>query len=135
MKFKPGDVCEIVGYVFSPRHVGRQCTLIDGPRDCRPKNRPGVIVYGFQCEVDGETGLFTIDIRHLRLKRPPAWDKWIFDTEPVKHDPEMAQWWMDEVDAENAARLRELRRAFQVPRHMLPNLYIHRSTTPRWQWR
>ena len=94
MKFKVGDLCVIVatpGCSFCQPYHGMQCTvgkLIVQPetpewvRCCtlQPFTEP---VYGVDC-ANGQR--LAIEESQLRRRRPPSWDKWIFDTRDVQDE-------------------------------------------------
>lgn len=81
MKFKPGDLCVIVSARAYPDFVGRECVL--SHRD----EYFGEWILEF---ADGARpspdGYYTLPDRCLRLKRPPSWDAWIFDTRDVEYE-------------------------------------------------
>lgn len=98
MKFKVGDVC--IGQNFT-KHVeanGMECAVLDisYPQGLRYVDSdvrkslyllPGTPVY----QVLWADGLVDNCLgENLRLKRPPSWDKWIYDTELVKFEHEMS---------------------------------------------
>jgi Neuraminidase (sialidase) len=84
MKFRVGDVCEII---FSTcGNAGKECTIV---RDLLLHPRSGELVYTI--EVHGSPsghkhGLWSALPSSLRLKRPPSWDSWITDTREVENE-------------------------------------------------
>jgi hypothetical protein len=81
MKFKRGDVCEIIdgpGFRRLRSLIGDECVVV-GPWPGEQTTPPSYVidVGGYLC------GAYE---HLLRLKRPPSWDKWIFDTRDVKHE-------------------------------------------------
>lgn len=85
--FRVGDVCVGVGFVFRPEFNGMECIVSSGlfwkeSRQCFLTGNvyPGAFVHNVEW-ANGESG----DVRpvKLRLRRPPSWDKWIYQTDAV----------------------------------------------------
>ncbi len=89
MKFRVGDLCEIVA-PDSPLYHGRECVVtalaqwMDDVVYCESGKdaQPGMFYTIFIPE-----GGRAYALEHeLRLKRPPSWDSWIHDTRDVERE-------------------------------------------------
>ena len=90
MKFKVGDVCEILRVcgcdMCVPWH-GLECTVIqvvgppNGAHFCFGR---GALENCMIYRIDHQGRRVTVSEDELRLKRPPSWNSWIFDTAPVR---------------------------------------------------
>lgn len=80
MKFKRGDVVELVDSYPGDRWLGTEF-MIAGPLQFHPL--AGCLVH--QLERDGDSSHFAPP-ENLRLKRPPSWDSWIYDTRDVERE-------------------------------------------------
>ena len=79
MKFKVGDVCVIVATAIPEWASGMECT-ITGEEDWQHAMSGPVFAY----RITLSNGVNATAVRSvLRLKRPPSWDKWIYDTRDV----------------------------------------------------
>lgn len=79
MNLKVGDMCVIVSARMKPEALGMECEItsifITDEWDC-VVNVPGL--------VNKRGGnLFNTTFASLRLKRPPSWNSWIYDTSDV----------------------------------------------------
>lgn len=85
MNFKPGDVCEIVHPKTRPELKGFECEVVDAAHQ-----HSHLPMFGHNIQVRGvlapdhPRGWFFAEPYQLRLKRPPSWDSWIYDTREVR---------------------------------------------------
>lgn len=85
MKFKLGDLCEVVASNgFTSINTGCFVVII-GFRDIpsmsmRFDGEPMYLVSG------SRNGVVAFEESRLRLRRPPSWDLFIFDTSHVEHE-------------------------------------------------
>lgn len=96
MKFKVGDVCEIVnGCCISSQSMfaGRECTITDRASRAGFGCKCGYRTYDyFRVEHSSSVGVpchdgcHYVPTEYLRLKRPPSWDSWLYDTSKVKDE-------------------------------------------------
>lgn len=86
MNFKVGDVCVIVLANQFPQMVGMECTVTSLLSEHEDGGEPGhtIDVPSFP-RMDGSIEWFAVPYE-LRLKRPPSWDEWLFDTSHVKDE-------------------------------------------------
>ncbi len=70
--FRVGDVCVVVSVTWASAQwmVGKECTVIE-------LHEPDYV----RTDINSEGSFFYP--HNLRLKRPPSWDKWIYDTSDV----------------------------------------------------
>jgi hypothetical protein len=96
MKFKVGDLCVIVGGPHwqagdDSKRIGKECSILVGTND--EKFGP---CYDVKC-ADGMVVYITE--KSLRLRRPPSWDSWLYDTDKVKDDQHAYDVRRDELTA------------------------------------
>lgn len=86
MNFKLGDVCIIVNHADPPKFAGMECTITGSEDWYHGIGRHGPEPL-FAFRVVLSDGFVAQVVRAaLRLKRPPSWDKWLYDTSNVPRE-------------------------------------------------
>ena len=84
MKFKVGDVCEIIKAEVELQMVGCECTIVGGPEPCFGNEYIGWVIEVPKFRSRHPSGDWCARPEFLRLKRPPSWNKWLYDTRDVE---------------------------------------------------
>lgn len=90
MRFKVGDVCYFQGlHSRCVEFNGTECCIV-GDLQVRYGDSSHVerLCYSVRCALDGQ--LWLCEPEYLRLRRPPSWDKWLYDTSGVDSEREVS---------------------------------------------
>jgi hypothetical protein len=81
--FKVGDVCVIVGLLpIDRKYEGMECEIVSRGC-CLDREMEGGPLAWYLTHIRDKKGSDYIHHSNLRLKRPPSWDKWIYETSDV----------------------------------------------------
>lgn len=87
-KFRVGDVVVGDGFTYAVWCNGAEGTVVGHERKGRfldGRDSLAVDVRWADGRVNGA------DVKCLRLKRPPSWDKWLYDTREVEREKDLVQ--------------------------------------------
>jgi len=86
MNFKVGDVCYFEGLCDRCQEFnGTECRVISDLRErYGDSSKTTRLCHRVHCALDGQQWL--CEPKYLRLKRPPSWDKWLYDTSDVEKE-------------------------------------------------